>query len=127
MEFWQFTVIFPGHEITGGVTSCTVIDWMQVLKFPQLSVAFQVREMTWFPVQLPAAVTSEYVITGDGSQLSVAVAIPVVPGEEDVLQLMVISDGQLITGAVRSRMVIVCGHVLTFPQLSTACQVRVTI
>jgi hypothetical protein len=40
---WQFTVIFAGQVITGGVISCTVMVWMQVLKLPQLSVAFQVR------------------------------------------------------------------------------------
>jgi hypothetical protein len=53
---------------------------MQLLWFPQLSVAFHVREITWLPGQLPGVLTSLYVITGEGSQLSVAKADPVLEG-----------------------------------------------
>jgi hypothetical protein len=48
------------------------------------------------------------VITGAASQLSVAVAIPVFAGKGNTWQLMVIFDGQVITGAVISCTVIVC-------------------
>lgn len=35
-------VIFGGQVITGGVSSCTRIIWIQVLELPQSSVAFHV-------------------------------------------------------------------------------------
>ena len=55
---------------------------------------------------------SLYVITGDGSQLSVAVAVPVFAGNVEASQLMVLSDGHVITGLVTSCTVMVCVHSL---------------
>ena len=82
-EALQLIVIFAGHVITGAVISCTVIVWLQVLKLPQTSVALQVRVITQLPAQVPAAITSEYEIAGAKSQLSVAVAVPVLAGKEE--------------------------------------------
>jgi hypothetical protein len=64
-------------------------------------------------------------MTGEASQLSVAVAVPVAAGVEGALQLMVMFAGQLITGAVISRTVITWLQDAEFPQLSAAVQVRV--
>jgi hypothetical protein len=47
------------------------------------------------------------VITGDGSQLSVAVAVPVFAGNGNTWQLMIIFEGQVITGGVMSCTVMV--------------------
>jgi hypothetical protein len=46
-------------------------------------------------------------MTGDGSQLSVAVAVPVLAGSVEASQLIVKLKGQMITGAVISCTVIV--------------------
>jgi hypothetical protein len=75
---------------------------MHVLKFEQSSVARQVRVITYEFAQLPAVVTSVYVIKGATVQLSVAVAVPVPAGSTDASQLIVISAGHVITGAVIS-------------------------
>ena len=75
---------------------------MQVEALLQLSVAVHVREMVYVPAQAPAVVTSAKEITGAGSQLSVAVAVPRVAGVLGSSQLMVRSAGQVITGGVIS-------------------------
>ena len=47
-------------------------------------------------------VTSLYVTAGAGSQLSVALAIPVLSGEVDSSHSMVTSTGHVIVGGVES-------------------------
>jgi hypothetical protein len=42
LSSWQFTVVLPGHVITGTVTSCTVISCTHVELLPDGSVAFHV-------------------------------------------------------------------------------------
>src|SRR5678816_903628 len=67
-----------GQVSTGGVVSSTkVMCWTQVEKFPHASVAFQVRSIPGWPVQLAGAAESLNVITIGAGQLSVAVATPV--------------------------------------------------
>lgn len=80
--------------------------WMQLLALPQLSVAVQVRVMTTAH-GLELLVASAKVITGAGSQLSVAVAVPVVAGVDASSQFMVRSTGHVITGTVISWTVMV--------------------
>ena len=58
VEAEQSIVVLAGQLIVGACVSVTVIVCVQVLELPQLSVAVQVRVMTWLPAQLPAAVTS---------------------------------------------------------------------
>jgi hypothetical protein len=58
VEAVQSTVLLAGQVIAGGCVSVTVMVCVQLLELPQLSVAVQVRMMTWLPAQLPAAVTS---------------------------------------------------------------------
>jgi hypothetical protein len=73
-----------------------------VLEFPQSSVALHVlviRDSCGHPAP---EVTSEKVIVGVASQLSVAVAKPVLAGAELALQVMVILAGQVIAGAALS-------------------------
>ncbi len=88
--------------MTGGVTSCTVMTWLQEEELPQLSVAVHVLVIVYLPGQLPGIVESVYVSVGIASQLSVAVAVPVLPGSIGSLQFTVTAGGQTITGGVVS-------------------------
>jgi hypothetical protein len=64
-------------------------------------------------------------IAGAGSQLSVAVAVPVVPGADDWSHSIVVFAGQLMTGATESVTVMVWSAFAELPQLSVAVQLRV--
>ena len=66
-------VTLIGQVITGGVLSSTTIVCIQLLEFPQSSVATQVREMVLSCGHAPPEVTSLKVTVGVPSQLSVAV------------------------------------------------------
>ena len=104
----------------GGVISLTVIVLLQVEVLPQASVARQVRVKT--VGQVPADTVPTTVTAGLASQASVAVAVPHtgVAG-----QSIVVATGQVITGAVISRTVMVLLQVEVLPQASVARQVRV--
>src|SRR5207253_11196311 len=97
----------------------------QELLLPAQSVAVQVRVMTVVVGQVPGAVLSLCVITGVGSQLSVAVALPVTIGSLEVLHWTVASGGQVITGAVVSTTLMVWTQELLLPARSVAVQLRV--
>jgi hypothetical protein len=62
---------------------------------------------------------------GLGSQLSIAVALPVALGSVEALQSTVVSAGQVMLGAVVSTTLMVCLQSAVLPQLSVAVQVRV--
>jgi hypothetical protein len=117
----------PGQPIVGGRISSNVIVWLHELELPQLSVAVHVRVMPELPVHPPGVVASEYVMEIERSQLSVAVAKPVIAGSVELPQASVILGGQLITGAVISCTVIVWSQVTKFPHLSVARQVLVIV
>ena len=80
--------------------------------------------MIYLPGQLPGVIASAEVITGARSQLSVAVAVPVLAGRLDAVILMVTGAGQVMTGGEISRTVIVWVQLAVLPQLSEAVQVR---
>ena len=65
--------------------------------------------------QVPAATLSLEVTDGAGSQLSVAVASPVVFGRLSVSQSIVKFIGHVITGAVVSTTVMICSQLELFP------------
>jgi hypothetical protein len=73
-------VTLDGQVSAGVVLSSTVISCTQVDVFPQSSVAVQVRSIALSWVQPPGVVISVNVMPGVASQLSVAVAVPVVAG-----------------------------------------------
>jgi hypothetical protein len=73
-------VTLAGQLIKGAALSFPVIVCTQELEFPQSSVATHVRVMTNPCGHPPPIVTSEKVTRGEASQLSVAVAVPVLPG-----------------------------------------------
>jgi hypothetical protein len=73
-------VTFGGHTIEGARLSSTTMVWAQVLELPQASVALQVRVMVLSCGHAPAKVTSVKVMAGAPSQLSEAVAAPVLAG-----------------------------------------------
>lgn len=65
--------------MTGGVLSSTKMVWRHAVELPQSSVAVQVRRIVYSCGHAPPTVTSEFVIVGVRSQLSVAVAVPFAP------------------------------------------------
>jgi len=107
VEASHVTVTLAGQVMTGAVASTTRIVWPQLLLLPQASFAVQVRVMTDASAQLPAATLSVAEIAGAPSQLSVAVAVPVLAAAEEALHSTVTSAGQEMTGAVESVTVIV--------------------
>ena len=77
---------------------------------------------------MEAVVTSLYVTTGAGSQLSVALARPVFIGSVDSSHSMVMLAGhKVMTGGVLSSIVMICVHVLLLPQASVAIQVLLIV
>jgi hypothetical protein len=116
-----------GQLITGAVLSCTEMSCVQLELFPQSSVAVQVRVMVNSCGQVPPATLSEKVTAGAGSQLSLAVAVPVTAGLVPLPQSTLMGAGQLITGAVLSCTEMSCVQLELFPQSSVAVQVRVMV
>jgi hypothetical protein len=96
---------------------------LQVLIFPQSSVAAHVLVIVLSWGQDPATVTSVNVMVALGSQLSVAVAEPVFAGAVLAVQRTVMLAGHVIAGAVLSSTKIVCVHAAVFPQSSVASHV----
>lgn len=81
----HWTVILAGQVITGPVLSSTKMVWTQLLELPQSSVARHVRVIVLSCGQAPATVTSVNVSVTDASQISRAVAVPVVAGNVDAV------------------------------------------
>ena len=88
--------------MTGGVLSSIKMVWLHVLKLPQSSSARHVRVMVYSCGHNPAVVTPVYVTVGVPSQLSVAVAVPVLDGLVLAVHCIVMFAGQLITGPILS-------------------------
>src|SRR6266571_3972658 len=108
--------------MTGGVVSRTVIVWMQLFLLPQASVAVQVRAMTLVPPQL--VVTESLKLRLTELQPSSAVATPVKLVRVSAGHSSARSGGQVMSGGVVSRTVMVCTQRLLLPQASVAIQVR---
>ena len=121
-------VVLAGQVSDGGVLSSTVTVCKHVLLFPQASVAVHVLVMVYSCGQAPAAVTSLEVTTGARSQLSVALATPVLAGavlsEHSIVRL---AGHEVIVGGVLSSTVITWRQVLLFPQASVAIQVLLIV
>lgn len=98
-----------------------------VLELPQSSVATHVRVMVLSCGQDAPVVISVKVISGAGSQLSVAVAVPVAGGKVLAVQAMVMFGGHVITGGVSSCTRIIWLQVLELPQSSVAFHVLVIV
>src|SRR4030095_1120572 len=92
-------VIFGGHVINGAWLSSTEMIWLHVLLLPQSSVALQVLVIVNSSGHTPPTVTSLNVIAGVLSQLSVAVALPVLAGNVLAVHSIVIFGGHVINGA----------------------------
>src|SRR4030095_9943919 len=92
-------VIFGGHVIIGASLSSTVMICSHVLLLPQSSVALQILVIPPPAEQDPLTVTSLKVIVGAVSQLSVAVALPVLAGNVLAVHSIVIFGGHVIIGA----------------------------
>ena len=76
---------------------------------------------------IPATVISEKAILGEVSQLSVAVARPVLPGAVLAVHEIVTFAGQVITGATLSSTTIIWIQLVELPQPSDAVQVLVIV
>jgi len=120
-------VILAGQVMAGAKLSSTNMVWLHVLVLPQSSVALQVRVIVRSCGQVPATVASVKVISGTASQLSVAVAVPVLAGNVLAVHWIVILAGQVITGPTLSSTNMVCAQLLEFPQSSVATHVRVMV
>jgi hypothetical protein len=66
-------------------------------------------------------------MSGVGSQISIAVAKPVITGSVDSEQKAVTSAGQVITGAAVSSITIVALQVDVLPQSSDAVHVLISV
>ena len=75
----------------------------------------------------PLAVISVKVMVGEVSQLSVAVAVPVLAGNVLAVHCMVTFEGQVIVGIPVSITSMDCRHVLVLPQPSVADHVRLIV
>ena len=95
------------------------------MSFPQASTAVQVRSMRYPSEPGRFIVISMKSNSGAGSQLSVAVALPVLVGSVLDVHNTVISGGQVMAGGCVSSIVISCTHVLVLPHVSVAVHVRV--
>src|SRR4030067_172817 len=97
-----------------------MIDWTQEEELPQVSVAVQVLAITKGHLAEVVSSLEVILLIAPGPQLSVAVAGPASP----IAQSKVVSLGQVTTGSVISRIVIVWTQKVSLPQVSTAVQVR---
>jgi hypothetical protein len=122
----QFIVLVAGSdEITGAVTSCTLIVCEAVEIFPHASVAVHFLVTLYDPAHAPLVVTSFDVNVNVLPHASVAVATAKtgVAG-----QLIVVGAGNAaMTGAVTSCTLIVCDAVEEFPHASVAVHVLFTL
>src|SRR6266581_8182988 len=108
--------------MAGGVVSRTVMVWMQRELLPQASVAIQVRAMTLVAPQW--LVTESLKLTLTAPQPSWAVATPVALVLVSAGHSSTRFGGQVMTGGVVSRTVMVWMQLLLLPQASVAVQVR---
>src|SRR6266581_4026694 len=108
--------------MAGGVVSRTVMVWMQRELLPQASVAIQVRAMTLVAPQL--LVTESLKLTLTAPQPSWAVATPVALVSVSAGHSSTRFGGQVMTGGVVSRTVMVWMQRELLPQASVAIQVR---
>ena len=111
--------------MTGATLSSTVMTCVQELLLPQSSVALHVLVITISCGQAPPTITSVDVMVGTASQLSVAVAVPVLAGNVLAVHSIVNDAGHVMTGGVLSSTVMTCVHELLLPQSSVALQVLV--
>ncbi len=123
----QVVVKLGGQVMMGAVLSDTRMLWVQLLLFPQASVANQVRIIVNSCGQIPPVVASVKPIFGAVSQLSVAVGLPVPDGNVLALQSTEAFAGQDMVGAVPSITVMVCVQFMLFPLALVAVQVRVMV
>jgi hypothetical protein len=80
LEASHSIVTLAGQVMAGALLSTTLMAWSQLSTLPQLSVAVQVRVISFSFAQLPAATLSLKLMSTSVSQLSVAVALLVVAG-----------------------------------------------
>jgi hypothetical protein len=120
-------VRFGGHVIEGAVVSVTTITCTHWVLLPHPSVAVQVLVIVISEGHAPETVTSLKVTAGLGAQLSVAVAVPVVAGNELWVHSIVTFTGHVIAGGKLSSTNMVCTQVLELPQSSVASHVRVIV
>ena len=92
----QSMVISGGQVAIGETESISQMVCVHVAELPHASVAVHVRTILYDCVQGPAMVLSEEVMTGEGSQLSVAVAKPLSAGNVLAVHWIVTFAGQVI-------------------------------
>ena len=121
-------ITLPGQVIVGGVVSLTVIVCVQLLEFPQTSVAVYVRRIVNRLAQVMLFVTSPDHATVTGL-LQAPLALPPAKFAAGtwLAHWTVTPAGQLIVGGVVFVTVIVCVQLLLLLHTSVAVQVRVIV
>ena len=115
------TVILVGQVIIGGVSSRTVMIWLQVAELPHKSVALYVRVSVyrlghvWLEITSPTCV-----ITAVPEQLSVDVTSAILGAGTKAAHCTLIAAGHVSIGGVSSNTVMICVQVDVFPQPSVA-------
>src|SRR5436190_2379054 len=111
---------------TGPARSMTVMVCEHVAELPHASVARHVRVSTSGSLSHPAPplLVSGRHATSGGGQLSVAVTSFGSQGGTSPAQSKLAGPGQLTCGGVTSKTEILCVRTMSFPQESTALQVR---
>ena len=127
LEASHSTVAAIGTVMTGSVVSTTLMVCVPEIELPHASVAVHVRVIVDSCGQVPGAVASMKVTTGAGSQLSVAVAMPVAAGALEASHSTVAAIGTVITGSVVSTTLMVCAPEIELPHASVAVHVRVIV
>jgi hypothetical protein len=120
-------VRFGGQVNSGPALSSTKMTCTQEAELPQSSAANQVLLIVYSCGQPPATVTSEEVIVGVPSQLSVAVAVPVFAGNVLSVQSTVMFAGQVIAGPASSVTSMTWVQEAEFPQSSVAVHVLLIV
>lgn len=97
---------------------------------PQASVTFHVLFIVPVLVHPSGATSTSVCVTvrlATGVQLSLTTGLPVTAGNMPAAQSTIIFAGQVMEGAIRSLIVIVCTHDATLPHPSTDDHVRMIV
>lgn len=114
-------------EISGSIGFSTLMICRQVEVLPHVSDAVQVRLIVYPFGVGPLVVTSLKVTSGEGSQESNNVGVPVLSGKVFSMHSIVTSAGQVIVGGAVSSIVMIWMQVALFPHVSVVVHVLVII
>jgi hypothetical protein len=119
------TVTGAGHDMFGGIVSCTVITCVQVVELPHASVARYVRVIVI--TQPFVCALSPTCVLDTTPQLSEADTAFVSAAGTSATHCTVTGEGHVMLGGIESWTVMVCVQVVELPHASVARYVRVIV